>query len=267
MSNETDAQLARRIAVEAGELLMRLRRAAQPLIDDAARKQLGHEGDVLANDLLLAHLAAQRPDDAVLSEESIDDPVRVGQSRVWIVDPLDGTAEYRTDRDEFAVHVAIWHDGHLVDGCIALPDRDTVRCTDDPVVGPPPLDLREPITIVVSRSHVPRGFDVICERLIALLADAGYPNAQVRELPIGSVGAKVDEVMRGNAAAYVFSGGLAEWDIAAPFVVAQRQGYVALLADGSEYQYNQVNPRVGSGFVAHPELAPLLAEAVRGSGL
>ena len=98
----TDAELARLIAAQAGELLMRIREAGG--LTGAA---LGDEGDAQANALILARLAAERPGDSVLSEESFDDQARCQVSRVWIVDPLDGTREYREGRDDWAVHVAL----------------------------------------------------------------------------------------------------------------------------------------------------------------
>ena len=77
-----DHELAAQIAREAGQLLVR-RRAEGASKDD---------GDRESNELILARLADARPDDAVLSEESKDDPIRLERERVWIVDPLDGTA-------------------------------------------------------------------------------------------------------------------------------------------------------------------------------
>ena len=77
-----DHEVAATLASEAGELLV------------AVRSRGGTEGDRLSNELLLRRLAELRPDDAVLSEESVDDPVRLERRRVWIVDPLDGTREY-----------------------------------------------------------------------------------------------------------------------------------------------------------------------------
>ena len=57
-------------------------------------------------------LASARPDDArVLSEEAVDDPSRLEASRVWIIDPLDGTREYSEGRHDWAVHVALCEDG------------------------------------------------------------------------------------------------------------------------------------------------------------
>ena len=70
-----DDQLAADIARQAGELLLDLQ----------ARDATKDEGDRLSNDLILERLAAARPDDAVLSEESKDSPARLSQERVWIV--------------------------------------------------------------------------------------------------------------------------------------------------------------------------------------
>jgi len=84
---------------------------------------------------------------------------------------------------------------------------------------------------------------------------------------VGSVGAKTDEVLIGRAAAYVYSGGLKEWDAAAPFAVAERRGFTVLAADGRPPRYNQRIPVLGSGYLVHPSLAALMRAAVEGSGL
>ena len=288
----TDDELSRTVAIEAADLLMVVRAEFPDAagLDATTARTLGDEGDLRANNLIIARLKAARPDDAILSEESFDDGARVTRPRVWIVDPLDGTAEFRTGRDEFAVHVALWQrvEGEAGQGVeavlrastIALPDRQTVRSTgawatlavvrnstgDDPTP-PVALDLDGPIVLVISRNHLPRGMEMIMARLGELLAEAGHPDATVEISQVGSVGAKVDEVLLGKAAAYVFSGGLKEWDAAAPFAVAAQCGYVVQQVDGTPFEYNRLSPVVGSGFVAHPLLADMLAEAVAHSGL
>jgi 3'(2'), 5'-bisphosphate nucleotidase len=271
--SETDVELARRVAVEAGELLVRVRDDAA-LPADATREErraLGDEGDLHSNRLILDRLLAARPDDAVLSEESDDDLGRLDADRVWIVDPLDGTAEYRTERDEFAVHIALWErrggEGVLSASCIALPVRERVWSTDDAAGDLPALDLDGTISLVVSRSHIPNALDSIVERLTEELRSAGHPSATVVLAQVGSVGAKVDEVLLGRSAAYVFSGGLSEWDAAAPFAVAVYRGFVVEQVDSSGFEYNRRSPIVGSGYVSHPALADALRAAVAGSGL
>jgi len=267
---ESDHAIARRIAIEAAELLVEVRKEFEPLdeLDKFQRLALGDAGDIRANDLILQRLAQARPDDAVLSEEVLDDRARVVRDRVWIIDPLDGTSEFRNGRDEFAVHVALWNRGEgLTAASISLPDRGRTWFTGDAPTTPTPLDLEGPIRLVISRSHVPVGTETIIERLTQSLRDAGHHNAEVSTYSVGSVGAKVDELLIDNAAAYIFTGGLSEWDTAAPFAVAEHRGFIARDVNNDPFEYNRERPVVPSGFVAHPTIAELLAVAVAGSGL
>ena len=112
----TDEELAAHLAEEAGRLLLEQRRGA--LLEGAA---LGHVADKVANTLILTGLSEWRPGDAVLSEESPDDPARLARERVWIIDPLDGTREYSEGRPDWAVHVALAVDGVPRVGAVAVP--------------------------------------------------------------------------------------------------------------------------------------------------
>ena len=109
-TDSTDAELAASIATAAGELLSVLRSAGT-----FSGKALGDEGDRQANDAILARLSSARPNDAVLSEESVDTPARLHADRCWIIDPLDGTREYVIPgRSDWAVHVALWERGREI---------------------------------------------------------------------------------------------------------------------------------------------------------
>ncbi|MDP9241328.1 MAG: 3'(2'),5'-bisphosphate nucleotidase CysQ, partial [Actinomycetota bacterium] len=92
-----DIDLAVRIAQQAGAELLRLR--AEIGFDDP--RALRDAGDRRSQAVIATQLGLERPADAVLSEEALDDPARLGADRVWIVDPLDGTREFaeegRTD--------------------------------------------------------------------------------------------------------------------------------------------------------------------------
>src|SRR3546814_1446582 len=74
--------------------------------------------DVCSSDLAIAQ---QRPDDGLLSEESKDTQERLGKSRVWIIDPVDGTREYGEARTDWAVHIALAIDGVATVGAVAMP--------------------------------------------------------------------------------------------------------------------------------------------------
>ena len=106
-----DHALAGWLATVAGERLLAVRG------EGLEGRALKDEGDRVSHELLMELLATHRPDDAVLSEEGKDDAVRLTASRVWIVDPLDGTREFsEPPRDDWAVHVALWQDGDLAAG-------------------------------------------------------------------------------------------------------------------------------------------------------
>ena len=111
----SDAALAAQLAEEAGRILCAVRASGR-----FEGKALGRAGDAAANDYLVAELRGQRPDDGLLSEEEKDNLARLDHSRVWIVDPVDGTREYGEERTDWAVHVALAVDGRPALGAVAL---------------------------------------------------------------------------------------------------------------------------------------------------
>src|SRR4051794_7802875 len=149
----SDHELALALATESGQLLLGLR----DLLGFDDPTTLRAAGDAHSHNLLMQRFAAERPDDAVLSEEGDDDKVRLDADRVWIVDPLDGTREYGEEgRTDWAVHVALWVRGQgLTAGAVALPAAGAPLATllvqegfATPVYDGPPR-------IVVSRTRAP----------------------------------------------------------------------------------------------------------------
>lgn len=205
-------------------------------------KELKDAGDRAAHELLMGLLAEHRPGDAVLSEEGKDDKARLQASRVWIVDPLDGTREFsEPPRDDWAVHVALWQDGQLVAGAVAQPALGETFTTSPAPVVPPGTSQRP--RIAVSRSRPPAFVQALAERLDAEL------------VPMGSAGVKMMAVVRDVADAYVHAGGQYEWDSAAPVAVARAAGLFTSRVDGSELIYNQDDVYLPDLIVCRPELA------------
>ena len=241
-----DHVLARDLAGQAGQRLLELR--AQGGDPDVLRKA----GDRLSHEFLTTALAGRRPGDVVLSEEGADNPGRRGARRVWIVDPLDGTREFgEPGRSDWAVHVALWEDGDLTAGAVALPAQDTVLSTLEPPPGPPGDEAPARIRIVVSRSRPP-GF---------VRNISGLINAEL--VPLGSAGAKVAAVICGEVDAYVHGGGFYEWDTAAPVAVARAAGLHASRIDGSALAYNQPDLLMPDILVCRPAVAGILLRAIR----
>ncbi|OBC12596.1 3'(2'),5'-bisphosphate nucleotidase CysQ [Mycobacterium sp. 852013-50091_SCH5140682] len=248
--HSTDADLAAAVAKEAGELLLAVREE----IGFYDPYYLGDEGDLRSNALILDRLAAARPQDAVLSEEAVDDLSRVDADRVWIVDPVDGTREYSLPgREDWAVHIALWQRHRaggpgLTDAVVALPARGEVYRSD--TVQPPPPRRDGPIRITASTNRPPPVLWRMRERLDFEL------------VRIGSAGAKAMAVVRGDVDAYVHAGGQWEWDSAAPAGVLLAAGLHASRLDGSTLVYNRADPYLPDFVMCRQELAPILLEAI-----
>ncbi len=245
----TDHELAARLATAAGELLLAVRRE----LANASVEERKAAGDKRSHDFLVAALGSERPDDAVLSEDGADDPVRLGSERVWIVDPLDGTREFsELGRDDWAVHVALWKrtgdSGELVAGAVALPAQGMTLAT--PHVAPPPVFDGAP-RVVVSRTRPPP---------VALRVRDALQGSLVE---MGSAGANVAAVILGRADVYVHAGRQYEWDSAAPVAVARAAGLHTSRIDGSPLVYNQTDPLLPDLVVCRPDLAEAVLAVTR----
>jgi len=235
--HDSDHQVAARLATEAGQLLLEVREE----LADATAAERKAAGDKRSHDYLMEALARERPDDAVLSEEGVDDPVRLSAQRVWIVDPLDGTREFsEPGRRDWAVHVALWQSGALIAGAVALPAQGVTLSTPDPA--PPPTHTGAP-RIVVSRTRPPAVALQVRDHLNGTLVE------------MGSAGAKVAAVIQGLADVYVHAGGQYEWDSAAPVAVARAAGLHTSRIDGSSLEYNRADPLLPDLVVCRPEYA------------
>jgi 3'(2'), 5'-bisphosphate nucleotidase len=240
-----DAELAARLAQAAGRVALAVRDGS--LLEPRA---LGLAGDRLTNQFILAVLRELRPDDGILSEESVDTEERLSKERVWIIDPLDGTREYREGRADWAVHVALTIGGRPTAAAVALPSSNLLLRSDAPPAIPPsPAELR----IVVSRTRPPAEAEQVARALGARL------------VPLGSAGAKAAAVMTGDADIYLHAGGQHEWDNCAPVGVALAAGLHAARLDGRPIAYNQADTLVPDLLICRSDLADKVAAALGGS--
>lgn len=240
----TDDELAAYLAAEAGRVLLGIQQSGT-----FEGQLLGDEGDRVANAFLCAALRDARPDDALLSEEEKDCVSRCSVSRVWIVDPLDGTREYREGRSDWAVHVALAIDGVPTAGAVALPGLGiTLSTTSPPALSAP----NQPLKMLVSRTRPAAEAVKVAETLGAEL------------LPMGSAGAKAMAVVRGEADIYLHTGGQYEWDNCAPIAVAQAAGLHCSRIDGSQVRYNNPDPYLPDLLICRTELVPAIMAALAG---
>lgn len=258
---ETELSFAIEAAQRAGERVLALRASGRWKEEG----QLADIGDQAADGYLQGLIQGRFPGDAILSEETADSPARLQSRRVWIVDPLDGTREFSQLREDWAVHIALWEDGELVLGVVALPAQG--RCLWGRLGAQPQAGLigegrlengvltRAGRTrIAVSRSHTPSWMPAVAQLLDAEL------------VPSGSVGNKVALLLLGAADLYAHRKGLKEWDTAAPEAVARALGWTVTRFDGTPQRYNRPDPRNDEFLVARPGDEARLQQALLDSG-
>jgi 3'(2'), 5'-bisphosphate nucleotidase len=223
------------LAERAGRALMELR------ADPPSLRDVGAAGDHMAHNFLVEELNRLYPDDDVRSEEGLEHVA--GHGRLWIVDPLDGTREFRErTRTDWAVHVALAVGGVAVVGAVALPALDLVLSTGEPPVLPP-FPAGERPRVVVSRSRPPDVAYDVTEALGGVM------------VPMGSAGAKIAAVVLGAAEVYVHAGGQYEWDSCAPVAVATAAGLHASRLDGEPLRYGDADAWLPDLVVCRQEYA------------
>ena len=264
-----DHELARKLARETGALLIGLRNHATSLQSGEdethsalAQEVLGSEGDRVAHDYLMEQFAKHRPEDVVLSEEGDLEVARLQAQRVWIIDPLDGTAQYSSGGDDFAVHIALWDAGsqspsQIAAASVAVPARSELWSMDEPIQRYQPTG--SPIRVLVSRSRPPREINEVIKKL-----EESFPDrAPVEVIPMGSVGAKVGAILSNHADVYFNSGGFYEWDLAAPLGIAVHNGLSVTDCSGRQIELNKVNLKVNDILICLPELTTTLVSVLK----
>ncbi|PKO22474.1 MAG: 3'(2'),5'-bisphosphate nucleotidase CysQ [Chloroflexi bacterium HGW-Chloroflexi-1] len=277
-----ELRIAMELAREAGAIIKAFYDVPHTVIwkDAALTPSYGNEvepvteADRAANAYLVKQLTQAFPDDGVLAEESKDDLSRLEKRRVWIVDPLDGTAEFISHNGEFCIMVGLATDGEPVVGVVYQPIDDVLYAAARgagafveeygerrPLRVSKETDLAR-FRLVVSRSHRAPLVDAIIARM-----------GVQRERSIGSVGLKIGLIARGQADFYVHPNpGTKEWDTCAPEVIVREAGGIMTDCWNRPLRYNQrdVSRRFGvltSNETHHQALSELVAEVLDDAGV
>jgi 3'(2'),5'-bisphosphate nucleotidase len=264
---ERELAVAQEAARRAADVLLRHYRAASlPASRSKTDGSPVSQADLDADAAIAEVVHAAFPDDAWLSEESVDDHRRLSARRVWIVDPLDGTRGFLEHSHDFSVHVGLAVDGMPVMGVVVQPvSGDLYRA----VAGEGAFRLRgQEVTriqtsagahlpdfrIGISRHHAP-------PELLQWLRDQGL---EARSLRSGASG-KYLLLAHGDLDAVVtVTGGEKEWDSCAPEVIVREAGGTVTDGDGRPLTYNQRDPGrprgvVSSNGACHAQLLERLA--------
>lgn len=189
------------------------------------------------------------PDDGWLSEETRDSPERLGKSRVWIVDPLDGTKEFTQHIPEFCVCVALTIDGVVEVGVSYNPETEMLfaarrgggtTLNGEPVRCTPKTKLADAV-VLASRSEDKRGeWDV-------------YKSLMQVKLT-GSVAYKFALISAGEADATFSLTPKNEWDICAGTLLVEEAGGVVTDRYGRPLTFNNEKTLLPGLIAAGPGL-------------
>lgn len=232
------------------------------------------EADRAVNAYLVKQIGQLFPEDGMLAEESKDDFRRLERRRVWIVDPLDGTAEFIAHNGEFVIMIGLAVDSKPVVGVVYQPiddvmyaaalgqgafveefgERRSLHVTNE-------TGLKS-LRLVVSRSHRPAMVDTIIGRL-----------GLQRERSIGSVGLKIGLIARGQAELYIHPNpGTKEWDTCAPDIIVREAGGIMTDCWNRPIRYNRQNVKNIFGVFAsnasvHAAVADIVGDILDEAGL
>jgi 3'(2'), 5'-bisphosphate nucleotidase len=230
------------------------------------------QADRIANEIIVQRLSREFPKDGILAEESIDTERRLAKSRVWMIDPLDGTTGFIEGNGDFAVQIGLAEDGDCVLGVVYQPltgvlyraVRGGGAWVERPEAKPEQarvsnhLDLST-MRLAASRSHRSPRMDKVVEAF-----------GVKQEVRRGSVGIKVGLIVEQQCDLYVhLSPRTKQWDTCAPEIILQEAGGKLTDLFGQPLRYNSAevqnrNGIVASNGVSHQEiidaLGPLLSE-------
>ena len=240
--------VAQSIAVRAGELLVeRYERVER--VDHKSAKDVVTEVDHLSEQLILDGIRARFPDDGILAEESGEHhavrgaEATLARGRTWVVDPLDGTVNYANGLPFFCVSIALLVDGQPAVAVIRDPMRRETFCAvrGDPAT----LDGRP-----VAASDKERLEDLVVSMSLSGRAVAGRVRAMRKAIRVsrnmGSAALALAYVANGRFDAFVQSGGLSAWDIAAAGLIAECAGAtVTDMAGGPWFDLSRKSQSIG----------------------
>jgi 3'(2'), 5'-bisphosphate nucleotidase len=249
---EREVATAARIAREAA-IVVRGFHGQKFQIDSKAGNEPVTEADRAANTLIVDRLVAAFPDDVVLSEEIPDDGSRLGRSRVWMVDPIDGTSDFILGDTGFVVMIGLAVDGRPAVGAIAHPltgrvfagvvgDSAWVESADGARTALRTSALAEPpgIRLVASKSHRTTRIDA-AKRALQI----------TDEMNVGSVGLKIGLVSSAERDLYVYTGSRTKiWDTCGPEAVLVAAGGRMTDVDGKPLVYDSPDLYNRRGIVA-----------------
>jgi myo-inositol-1(or 4)-monophosphatase len=213
------------------------------------------EADLAVDAALKLALMTRRKDYGWLSEESPDDRERLKHSRVWMIDPIDGTSAFLRHNPEWTVSAALVENGVPVLGLVYAPAKDEMFRA---MRGRGAFLNDEPIR--TSDKPTLEGAELIASGGLFKKKIWQEPWPEVETRWVNSVAYRLALVAAGKADATISLSAKAEWDLAAAAVLMDEAGGVTTDHHGNPHPYNREIPRFPSLVASGKALHPLLIE-------
>jgi myo-inositol-1(or 4)-monophosphatase len=254
--SRSDLDLIREAAIAAGERAQIVRRKGLTTVVKADGTPVTN-ADLEVDFLLKEILTAARPDYGWLSEETADDPARLGRERLFVVDPIDGTRSYLRDRPWWTVSIAVVELGRPTVGVVVAPDpAEIYQATAGQGA------TRNGEAIAPSGTDRLEGCAMLGDK--AMLENPGWrtPWPPMRIESRNSIAYRMCLVAAGDFDAALALSSKSEWDLAAADLIATEAGCLVTTHKGEPLAYNRVVPASPSLVCATPGLQPLILRRV-----
>jgi len=233
---QDEMAVAERAAREAGSIIMGLFNGKFDVREKSKNNPVT-TADLEANRKIGEIVRGKFPEDGWLSEEDQDGSQRLSASRVWVIDPIDGTKEFIEGVRQFAVSVAMVVDGRPKVAVVYNPAEDRFYKA---VAGQGAFLNDQPIRVtrrneidgallLVSRSEPRKRFQVFVDRC--------------KIQPIGSIAFRLAKVAGGDGDATLTFRSIHEWDVCAGVLMVEEAGGRVVDGSGKTMLFNQAEAK------------------------
>jgi myo-inositol-1(or 4)-monophosphatase len=216
------------------------------------------EGDIAVNNFLRARLGALAPQAGWLSEETEDDPAARAMTRVWIVDPIDGTRAYISGRTDWTISIALVDKGRPLLAALYAPVTDEMFLAlagGGATLNGAPMAANGGAGLAGARLAGPKRF---LDQLAALSPEA-LPQPKIFSLAL-----RLTRVAHGGLDAAFASSGSHDWDLAAADLLVHEAGGAMTDLNGKALRYNQPHTvhgtLIAAGLTRHGNLIDLVRD-------
>ncbi len=247
---KTELEAAKQLAIRAGAILLDYYSDA-PSVEWKGKNDPVTSADRAASRFVVDELRRQFPDDGILCEEEKDDLQRLSRSRVWVIDPMDGTKEFISRNGEFSVMIGLAVDGEARLGAVYQPTERKLYYASAGTGAYLTQDgasrqLRvsgqtdpSKAVMAISRSHLSPAIETIRK---TLKID--------RTIQTGSIGLKVGLLCEGKADVYFQGRGTSLWDTCGPEAILREAGGQMTSKSGERFTYDIAEVRNLQGVIA-----------------